>query len=152
MTNLHHLTSGLLAAAAIGLAAAIPESHAAEMPLSRAKMIIEFNATANDVGVQVLLDGEPWKRMRIFKPNGIRLLDIIATNSLNKQGLTELFFESSEPNLAELSLDDFLARFPEGIYEFEGVDIDGIILEGDATFTHVIPAGPVVISTPPSSH
>jgi hypothetical protein len=38
-----------------------------------------------------------------------------------------------------------LARFPEGAYRFEGETIDGIELEGEALFTHVIPAAPVVI-------
>jgi hypothetical protein len=48
-------------------------------PFSRAKIIIEFNSTANegvgDVGVQVLLDGEPWRRLR-SKARQAQILEI----------------------------------------------------------------------------
>jgi len=134
---------------AIIVSAAAPERSAgAEIPFSRAKMIIEFNASANDVGVQVLLDGEPWKWVKIETPAGRTILNITSSGSLRKQGLTELFFESSEPSLDEVPLAEFLARFPEGEYEFEGMTIEGDELEGTATFTHVIPAGPVIVSPP----
>jgi hypothetical protein len=121
------------------------DNEAEVIPFDIARMIIEFNATDQDVGVQVLLDGEPYKRLNAFRPDGRQILDIRATSSLQEQGLTELFFESSEPSLAEVPLKEFLARFPEGAYEFEAETIDGLELEGEAIFTHVIPAGPVVI-------
>jgi len=114
------------------------------IPFSIARIIIEFNASAEDVGIQVLVDGEPWKHLRVFSPNGRRVLDITGKRSLGKQGLTELFFESSEPSLVELPLPKFLARFPEGKYELEGETIDGIELEGTAVLSHVIPAGPEI--------
>ncbi|MDH3444792.1 MAG: hypothetical protein OEN50_12755, partial [Deltaproteobacteria bacterium] len=118
------------------LTAAVPDLWAGEkgneFPFSRAKIIIEFNSTDNDVGAQVLLDGEPWQRVKIEAPNGRKILDIRTSSSLRKQGLTELFFESSEPSLDEVPLAEFLARFPEGVYEFEGKTIDGIELEGQA--------------------
>ena len=117
-----------------------------EIPLSTARIIIEFNSSANDVGVQVLLDGEPWQFLRINSPDGRKILDITSSKSLKQQGLTELFFESSEPSLDEVPLADFLARFPEGKYEFEGRTIEGDKLDGEATFSHVIPAGPVILS------
>jgi len=117
-----------------------------EILFSRTKIIIEFNSSAEDVGVQVFLDGDPWKNVKAFAPNGRRILDVVGRQSLGQQGLTELFFESSEPSLAELPLEQFLARFPEGEYEFEGVTIEGEEVEGEATFTHVIPAGPEILS------
>ena len=140
----------LLAVVVLSVAAVAPEWADAddenEIPFSRTKILIEFNATANDVGIQVLLDGEPWKRVTIFSPDKRRLLTIASTGSLKKQGLTELFFESSEPSLDEVPLAEFLARFPAGVYEFEGVTVDGIELDGEAILTHVIPAGPVIVS------
>jgi len=81
--------------------------------------------------------------VKVFDPNERKILDITAKRSLKKQGLTELFFESSEP-----SLDEFLSRFPEGEYEFEGRTTNGVELESDAILTHVIPAGPEIISPP----
>jgi hypothetical protein len=127
----------LIFGVALNLAAAATEAWAtkpdSEIPFSKAKIIIEFNSTANggvgDVGVQVLLDGEPWRLLKIKSPNGREILHIIASSSLRKQGLTELFFE-------------------EGTYEFEGKTIEGQEIEGKATFTHVIPAGPVIVSPP----
>ena len=136
----------LVAMVALILSGAAPKAWAAEIPFSKAKIIIEFNSTGNDVGVQVLLDGEPWKRVKIESPSGNQLLDIISSGSLRKQGLTELFFESSEPSLDEVPLDVFLARFPEGKYEFEGITVEGDELAGKAMLTHVIPAGPVILS------
>ncbi len=130
------------------LGTAAPNSWANdnEIPFSKAKIFIEFNATDEDVGIQVLLDGEPWERVKVFDPNERKILDITGKRSLRKQGLTELFFESSEPSLDEVSLDEFLARFPEGEYEFEGRTIDGVELESEAILTHVIPAGSEIIS------
>ena len=146
----------LVPVVALVLAAAPAEAWAKhkkkkkEIPFSIAKMIIEFNSSANeglgDVGVQVLLDGEPWRSLRIESPNGRTILDITASRSLRKQGLTELFFESSEPSLDEVPLEDFLVRFPAGKYEFEGRTIEGIEIEGEAILTHVIPAGPEIVS------
>jgi hypothetical protein len=143
-----------VAVIALIFAAATPEAwakkHESEIPFSRARIIIEFNSSANegvgDVGIQVLLDGEPWKLLKIEDPNGRKVLNIRASRSLQKQGLTELFFESSEPSLDEVPLSDFLARFPEGKYKFKGKTIEGQEIEGEATFTHVIPAGPVIVS------
>lgn len=117
-----------------------------EIPFSKTKILIEFNASAEDVGIQVLLDGEPWKRLQVFNPAERKILDLVARRSLAQQGLTELFFESSEPSLAEVPLSEFLARFPRGKYEFEGETVEGIEIEGTAVLSHRIPAGPEIVS------
>jgi len=133
----------------LGLGTASPSGWAKgemdEMPLDDAKMIIEFNSTDEDVGIQVFLDGEAWKEMTILTPDARRIFKVRGEGNVKVLGLTELFFESEEPSLDELPLEEFLALFPEGEYEFEGVTVDGIELEGAATFTHVIPAGPVIV-------
>ncbi len=117
-----------------------------ELLFSKARIYIEYNATDEDVGIQVLLDGEPWKLLKAYGPDNRLILDVIARRSLKQQGLTEFFFESSEPSLAEVSLEEFLERFPEGEYEFEGKTTDGADIEGEATLTHVIPAGVEVVA------
>ena len=129
--------------------AASPNSE--KLLFEDARIIIEFNSTAQDVGMQMFIDGDPWKKLRVFDPNGKKILEIKGTGSLKKQGLTELFFESSEPPLSEFNLQQFLARFPEGIYELDGVTIDGEEIEGEATFTHIIPDAPVIVSPPDGS-
>ena len=60
----------------------------------------------------------------MFNPDGDKLLDVGAQESLNTQGLTEFFFESAELSFEEVSLEEFLARFPEGEYTFIGETID----------------------------
>jgi hypothetical protein len=109
-------------------------------------LIIELNDTAGDVGVQVFLDGEPWKQLCVFDPDGVKLLDIRDRGSFGLQGLTELFFESSEPPLADLTLEEFEQRFPEGEYAFEGLTLEGDEIEGTAVFTHTIPGAPLILT------
>jgi hypothetical protein len=128
----------------VGFLLAAPQLWAVR--LEQAKIIIEFNSTARDVGVQVFLDGEQWKRMRIYDPNGNKIFDVTPTGNLGTLGLTELFFEGEEPSLDDLPLDEFLALFPKGVYLFLGETVDGRKLNRRATFTHAIPDGPSIIS------
>ncbi len=116
-----------------------------------AHMYIEFNASAGDVGMQVFLDGDPWRELRVFRPDGKLIMEVRGRRSLALQGFTEFFFESSEPPLASLPLPVFLARFPAGEYTFKGLTIDGEPIEATAEFTHAIPQKPVVIVPPQGS-
>lgn len=134
----------VLLAAAVTLAVTAPKLWATAPP--EAKIIIELNATDEDVGIQIFFDGPGWMRLEVFDPDGWRIFDVTGGGSVQEQGLTELFFESEEPSLAELPLVDFLARFPEGQYTFVAVTLDGKILKGKARLTHKIPDGPVLIS------
>lgn len=118
----------------------------AELELETLKLFIEFNETDEDVGVQCVLGGEPYKSLKVFAPDGKRILDLRPRRSLRRQGMSDFFFESAEPALDEVSMEDFLDRFPAGIYEFETRTLENDEQDGDATFTHVIPAGPVITS------
>ncbi len=109
-------------------------------------MIVELNATDGDAGLQVFLDGDPWRSMSIFGPDGRRILAIKARGRLKGHGLTELFSESSEPPFDELPLREFKRLFPEGRYRFGGETIRGRRLVGRATLTHDIPRGPKIVS------
>lgn len=122
------------------------KSEADELTLASLKFFIEFNETDEDVGVQTSLGGEPYRKLSAFDPNGRKILDLRPQGSLMLQGLSDFFFESAEPTLEDFPIDEFLSRFPEGVYEFETVTIDGIEQEGETMFTHVIPAGPVILS------
>jgi hypothetical protein len=107
---------------------------------------IEFNATDQDVGVQLFLDAEGWKTVTVAAPDGSTIFEVSGKSKLRKLGLTELFWESEEPTLDEVPLDEFLAKFPEGDYKFEGVTVEGDKLVGTAHFTHNIPDGPNITS------
>jgi hypothetical protein len=43
-------------------------------------------------------------------------------------------------------MEEFLERFPEGEYTFQGTSIDGDWLVGDTEFTHTLPAPPENLS------
>ncbi|MEA1900225.1 MAG: hypothetical protein U9N47_05600 [Thermodesulfobacteriota bacterium] len=88
---MHMLPVFLVALVVLILGTAAPNSWADddenEIPFSKAKIFIEFNVTDEDVGIQVLLDGKPWKRVKVFDPNERKILDITAKRSLRKQAL-----------------------------------------------------------------
>ncbi len=65
-------------------------------------------------------------------------MNIRAGRSLRKQGLTQLFFESAEPTLDEVSAEKFFRRFPGGSYEISGVSIEHEELENDVEVTQVM--------------
>jgi hypothetical protein len=139
--------AALLAFGAMALALG-RESNAASSPvrLADATMIVEVNATDGDAGLQVFLDGEPWRSMAISGPDGRTILAVNAEGRLKNFGLTELFSESSEPPFDVFPLEEFKALFPEGRYSFAGTTVEGARLTGRATLTHDIPDGPQITS------
>jgi Fibronectin type III domain len=114
--------------------------------LAEATLIVEVNATDGDAGLQVFLDGEPWRSMRITDPNGREIAAVNAVGRLTNYGLTELFSESSEPPFDEFPLARFKRLFPEGRYTFAGETIEGEKLTGAARLSHDIPRGPRIVS------
>ncbi len=143
----------LIPVVALILGAASPELWAGshddddgeEQPFKDAEFFIEYNSTAGDTGVQVFLDDDNWRRITISDPKDRTIFKVKGSATLGRQGLTELFFESVEPELDQLPLVKFLKRFPEGDYEFEGIRNDGIELESEVEFTHIIPCAPEVL-------
>jgi hypothetical protein len=135
-----------------GIAAANPsplattQAPSKSIRLDEATMIVEVNATDGDAGLQVFLDGEPWRRMTVSGPDGREILAVNTRTRLRNHGLTELFSESSEPSFKELPLKKFKRLFPEGRYTFRGVTIEGDRLTGKATLSHDIPDGPQIVS------
>src|SRR5262245_8405211 len=76
------------------------------------RMRIEFNSTDQDVGVQVNLDADAWKKIKIISPTGQTIFSVEGQGRLRNLGLTELFWESEEPPLDEQSFAELFARFP----------------------------------------
>jgi Fibronectin type III domain len=136
----------LVAAATVASTGASAGQEQRSIPFSQAKILFELNATAQDAGIQALLDGEGWDHVTVLSPDREPLLEIEADGSVGDIGVTELFFESAEPSLADLPLEDLLAMFPEGRYRFEGTTVEGQRLFGSATLSHVIPAKANVVS------
>ena len=131
-----------LALAATSSTAWAQQGEEGEIPFSEAELFFELNNTDGDLGIHASIDGEPWERLTIEDPNGRRILRIGAHGRLGRQGLTQLFFESAEPQFDELPPATFFARFPEGVYEIEGRTLEGDELESETELTHVMPAPP----------
>ena len=117
-----------------------------EESFDEARLFFELNDTDGDLGIHGKIDGDEWKRVEIEGPNDRRLMNIRAIGRLKRQGLTELFFESAEPNFDDLDPSVFFNRFPEGWYEIEGVTLDGEELENEVYLSHVIPAAPAGVT------
>ena len=81
------------------------------VPLKDAKLNIEHNATDKDTGFQGFIDSEGWRRLDVRGPNG-RVLMFEASGALGRLGLTELFFETVEPENAEAPIEQILAKLP----------------------------------------
>ncbi len=113
-----------------------------EIPWDEAEVFFELNNTDGDLGIHALVDGEPWKYMKIEDANERRIFAAGARSRLRRQGVTEIFFESAEPTFDELPPEDFFARFPEGTYEVEGLTLEGDELESETEVTHAMPAPP----------
>jgi hypothetical protein len=95
--------SVFLAATATYALARMLAPAAADGELEQAKLIIEHNATDKDTGFQVFIDGDGWERLEIVGPNGV-VTEVQGRGSVNDLGLTELFFESVEPENAKLPI------------------------------------------------
>jgi hypothetical protein len=133
----------------LGLAASLPAStagaKATTIPFADARLKIEVNATDGDAGLQVFLDGEPWRAVSLYSPSGRKLVEITARGPLKNYGLTELFSESSEPSFDVFPFEEFKQLFPEGVYTFRGKTIDGKNLLSTARLTHDVPDGPRIL-------
>jgi hypothetical protein len=122
------------------------EAKKPTMPFEAVKIIIEFNATDQDAGIQISLDAEAWKTVSVIDPNGHKIFAVSPKRTLKTLGGSELFLESDEPGLADVPLTDLFDQFPEGTYTFIGKSPDGESLESTATLSHKIPDGPTIVS------
>jgi hypothetical protein len=124
--------------------------------LDECRALIEINASDGDIGFHALFDAEGWREARIDDPNGLKILQVRASNELREQSVTEGFFESAEPvceeHLAEdeddevLTLPEFLDRFAAGEYTFSVKLDDSETFVGATELTHNIPAAPADVS------
>ena len=114
--------------------------------IATAKLIVEFNATDDDIGVHGAFDDDGWKRLCVFDPSGRPVLHVGPRGQLLDLTMAGIFFESREPPASEFSFADLRAAFPEGEYTVRGESFDGTTLVGSATFTHDVPAAPTIIA------
>jgi hypothetical protein len=150
MSDIRHLRPALSLATATILAGASAfaggngseNGEEQEIPFDEARLYFELNHTDGDLGIHSLVDGDEWKRLEIDDPNDVRMLDVFVRGRLRKQGLTEVFFESAEPPFDELAPRVFFKRFPEGVYDFSAITLEGRELDSEVTLSHVLSAPP----------
>lgn len=114
-----------------------------QLPIT--KLFIEHNSTNEDTGVHGAFDGLNWQRLCVYAPNGRQVLDVAPKRQLRTLAMSGIFFESREPPNSEVSIEQIEMMFPEGLYSVRGRTLDGKRMTGAATFTHDIPAAPVII-------
>jgi hypothetical protein len=135
----------------VGLALGTPRAVVAKpkpppTPFESVRIIIEFNSTAQDAGLQLFFDAEAWKTVSVLDPKGHKIFEVSPKGKLKALGGSELFVESDEPDIADVPLSDLFTQFPEGTYTFVGTSPDGEKLKSTASFSHVIPDGPTITS------
>jgi hypothetical protein len=106
-------------------------------PFDEAQLFFELNSTDNDLGLQLFLDTEGWKRVRVLDPGRNEIVLMQAEGKLAQLGITELRFESAEPSPEEV-----LALFPPGEYRFRGRTAEGEQLASNAFLSHDFPPAP----------
>jgi len=114
--------------------------------IAAAKLYIEYMSTGVDLGVHGYFDDNGWSELCVYDPSGALVLAVKPQSQLHDLTMAGIFFESREPAIEEFTFDDLKARFPEGEYTIVGTNHDSTGLVGAATFTHNIPAPPVITS------
>ena len=138
---------GLGLAEASGRSSEEPQTPAQKaIPFGDARLKIEFNATDGDAGLQIFVDGEPWRRVPVTDPRGREVARFKSEDVIKDFGLTELFSESSEPPFEEFPFEQFKQLFPQGRYTFSGTTIEGQQLKSVVRFTHKVPDAPNIVT------
>ena len=119
---------------------------------TEAEIFVELNDTDGDLGLHASIDGGPYTKLTVEDPRGATILTVASQGRLARQGLTQLFLESAEPSFDELAPEAFFRRFPEGVYEIEGVR-DGVEFEALAELSHVMaaPVGDITVAGVPAA-
>jgi hypothetical protein len=121
-----------------------PWGNGKKARIATAKLIVEYNATDEDIGVHGAFDDDGWSKLCVYDPDGDPVLRTSPQSQLKDLTMAGIFFESREPPIDEFSFEDLKARFPEGRYRVRALGFDGTRLVGHATFTHDVPAAPRV--------
>lgn len=125
----------LACAASLTLAPSTPVDGEGEPAFEELAIILERNETDGDAEIVTTAEtthGLRWLKVR--GPGDRRAL--LSVRTRDDVGQREFLLESAEPSLEEV-----LAAFPEGVYEFEGRTIDGTLIRGEAELSHdILPA------------
>jgi hypothetical protein len=137
---------------AVGAAHAAPPAE----PFKVRNIHFETNASACDMGIQIIFDTGGITDGSVESPKGKQIYQFRSKGAMKSTGgQTEGFLEGIEPQITELltalgcapsdeeeevSITELFAAFPAGAYTFKGKG-RGARFEDRATLSHAIPAG-----------
>ena len=114
--------------------------------INHANLFIEDNAGDGDIGVHGYFDDHGWTEMCVYDPAGTLILHVLPAGTMGDLGIAGVFFESREPEYADWNYDALKAAWPEGQYSLRALSTDGLLLNGAAWFSTVLPSMPQIIS------
>lgn len=143
--------AGMTLTVAAAPAAARPE------PFKITNIHFETNASACDMGIQISFDTDGITEGSVEGPRDQLVYSFRALDGMEgTHDITEGFQERVEPPIVDLEsalgcepsadaipLNELLAAWPAGTYEFEGRS-GAVEFEGKARLTHKVPAGPEI--------
>lgn len=146
-----------LAGVALAAAATTPAAAAQPEPFKLTNIHFETNSSACDMGIQISFDTDGITEGSVEDPNEQEVFSFRSVDGMEvTQDVTEVFQERVEPPIIDLenalgcdpsddaiSLNELLATWPAGTYEFEGRS-GTVEFEGAARLTHRVPAGPEI--------
>lgn len=111
-----------------------PESYE---PFELATMRLEQNATDGDMEVVFEVTGgdEGLTRLKVVSPGGDMLIDYTSHGD-ESMGIRKFILESPEPGDAG----SLKMAFPEGAYQFTGIDTEDNGFKGESSLSHALPA------------
>ena len=112
--------------------------------INHANLFIEDNAGDGDIGVHGYFDDHGWTELCVYDPAGTVILHVLPTGTMGDLGIAGVFFESREPEYADWNYDALKAAWPEGQYALRALSTDGLLLDGSAWFSTILPSMPVI--------
>ncbi len=126
--------------------AACDQSAETSKAINHANLFIEDNAGDGDIGVHGYFDDHGWTELCVFDPAGDLILHVEPTGRMGDLGIAGVFFESTEPEYAEWDYAALKADWPEGEYSLRAMGTDGVMLNGAAWFTTILPSIPEIVT------
>jgi hypothetical protein len=116
-----------------------PSTAASIQPFAEATIILEHNASDGDGEIVMFVKGGDigLAELSVSAPNGEVVLHVASPDK--GVGYREFALETAEP-----ALEQVLQAYPEGTYRFDGRDLRGARLHGEAVLAHHLPASPVI--------
>ena len=136
------MRNGVIFSVAIALAIGAAAVPASAEEFEKAQIVLQQNFTDKDVEVVIFVKAQDHGlvEMTITGPAGRSIVKFTSSEP-GSIGGREFLIESPEPE----DTSQVLSAFPEGTYQFHGLDTEGTALTGTAVLSHVLPSPTEII-------